>query len=234
MERELGDIDYSDIEAKYEVPFDDSLDNVIIINGIPVITSAKQQKLFEAIQKRFRTQAEIEVPLECMHIQYGDSGDSKGYILMELASGDEASHAIRTMDGYAFDKKHHFVVTRFSDIERLVNMDETYVDPEEEPYKQRGTCARGSPTPRAAISSPSASATMSRSPGTTALLTPRWPTAGRAGPSLMCSGRRSEPILLRSTCRVLRSGVAPPGSGSCDTPTPVCAWWTLAPTRNTW
>lgn len=138
MERELGDIDYSDIEAKYEVPFDDSLDNVIIINGIPVITSAKQQKLFEAIQKRFRTQAEIEVPLECMHIQYGDSGESKGYILMELASGDEASHAIRTMDGYAFDKKHHFVVTRFSDIERLVNMDETYVDPEEEPYKQRG------------------------------------------------------------------------------------------------
>ena len=81
MERELGDIDYSDIEAKYEVPFDDSLENVIIINGVPVITSAKQQKLFEAIQKRFRTQAEIEVPLECMHIQYGDSGDSKGYIL---------------------------------------------------------------------------------------------------------------------------------------------------------
>lgn len=78
MDRELDDIDYSDIEAKYAVPFDDSLENVIIINGVPVITSAKQQKLFEAIQKRFRTQAGLEVPLECMHIPYGDSGESKG------------------------------------------------------------------------------------------------------------------------------------------------------------
>ncbi|KAI3623832.1 Translation initiation factor 3 subunit b [Malassezia furfur] len=138
MDRELDDIDYSDIEAKYAVPFDDSLENVIIINGVPVITSAKQQKLFETIQKRFRTQAEIEVPLECMHISYGDNGESKGYMLMELANADEAAHAIRTMDNYAFDKKHHFLVNRFSDIERLTNMDETYVEPEEEPYKQRG------------------------------------------------------------------------------------------------
>lgn len=64
--------------------------------------------------------------------------DPRSYILMELANADEAAQAIRTMDNYAFDKKHHFVVNRFSDIDRLANMDETYVEPEEEPYKQRG------------------------------------------------------------------------------------------------
>lgn len=59
------------------------------------------------------------------------------YVVVELESPDAALQAIRTMDGYAFDKKHRFAVNRFSDIERLASMDETYVEPPEEPYKQR-------------------------------------------------------------------------------------------------
>ena len=131
-------IDYSDIEAKYAVPYDDSLDNVVIIDGVPIITQAKQQRLFEVIQKRFSTQAEVHIPIENMHIAYGDDGNSKGYVVIELESAAAALQAIRAMDGYAFDKKHRFAVNRFSDIERLAAMDETYVDPPEEPYKQRG------------------------------------------------------------------------------------------------
>ncbi|PKI82384.1 Translation initiation factor 3 subunit b [Malassezia vespertilionis] len=134
----MDELDYSDIEAKYHVPLDESLDNVIIIHGVPVITPAKEQRLVEAIQKRFRTQAELEVPLEYFHIPYGDGGESKGYVIAELADVDEAVHAIRTMDGYAFDKKHRFAVNRFTDIERLAELDETFVEPEQEEYQQRG------------------------------------------------------------------------------------------------
>ena len=64
----VEDIDFSDIEAKYEVHMDEGLDNVIVINGVPIVTSAKEQRLFEAIQKRFRTQANIDVSLDAMHI----------------------------------------------------------------------------------------------------------------------------------------------------------------------
>lgn len=120
------------------MPYDESLDDVIIIDGVPVITEAKQQRLFETIAKRFRTQADIDVPFENMHIPYGEDGNSKGYIVMELANGDEAAMAIRAMDGYAFDKRHRFAVNRFTDIERLAKMDEKYVEPAEEPYKERG------------------------------------------------------------------------------------------------
>ena len=38
---------------------------------------------------------------------------------MELASADDATQAVRAMDGYAFDKKHRLAVNRFADIERL-------------------------------------------------------------------------------------------------------------------
>jgi len=134
----MDDIDYSDIEAKYAVPLDEGLENVIVINGVPVITEAKEQRLLEAIQKRFRTYANIEMDLASIHLPYADNGESKGYVVIELQDADEATHAIRTMNGYAFDKKHRFVVSRFTDIERLANMEETYQDPEEEPFEQRG------------------------------------------------------------------------------------------------
>ena len=134
----MDDIDYSDIEAKYAVPLDEGLENVIVINGVPVITEAKEQRLLEAIQKRFRTYANIELDLASIHMLYADNGESKGYVVIELQDADEATHAIRTMNGYAFDKKHRFVVSRFTDVERLANMDETYQDPKEEPFEQRG------------------------------------------------------------------------------------------------
>jgi len=59
-------------------------------------------------------------------------------MVMELESCDAATQAIRAMDGYAFDKKHRFTVNRFGDVERLANMDETYADPPEPLFEQRG------------------------------------------------------------------------------------------------
>ena len=34
----MDDIDYSDIEAKYAVPLDEGLENVIVINGVPAVS----------------------------------------------------------------------------------------------------------------------------------------------------------------------------------------------------
>lgn len=134
----MDDIDFSDIEAKYAVPLDEGLDNVVVVNGVPVITDAKEQRLLEAVQKRFRTHAELDVPLSAMHVPYGDNGESKGYLVMELQNAEQAAQAVRLMTGYAFDKKHRFIVHQFTDIERLAGLDESYEDPKEEPFEQRG------------------------------------------------------------------------------------------------
>lgn len=60
------------------MPLDEGLDNVIIVSGVPIITEAKQQRLFEVIQKRFRTYADVDVAFENMHLPYGENGESKG------------------------------------------------------------------------------------------------------------------------------------------------------------
>jgi hypothetical protein len=56
---------------------------------------------------------------------------------MELASAEDAALAIRMMDGYPFDKRHKFSVNRFTDVEKLANLDEEYKEPAEEEYKDR-------------------------------------------------------------------------------------------------
>ncbi|PWZ02456.1 translation initiation factor eIF-3b [Testicularia cyperi] len=132
-----ADIDFTDIEQKFSVKFDEGLDDVIVIDGVPVISESRQQKLFETVQKRFKTHAGIDIAVEGMHIPYGDNGESKGYMFVEMASPEDAAQAIRQMDGYAFDKKHRFAVFRFTDIEKYTNLSEEYAEPVEQEFKPR-------------------------------------------------------------------------------------------------
>ena len=74
------EIDYSDIEARYAVDVHESLDDVIVIDGVPVVTTAREQRLLEAIAKVFRQKAGLEVDLANMQLPYGEDGNSKGCV----------------------------------------------------------------------------------------------------------------------------------------------------------
>ena len=63
---------------RYAVPFDEGLDHVIVIDGVPVVDSAKQQRLFETIQKRFKSQTGLQVDISGFHLPYAEDGNSKG------------------------------------------------------------------------------------------------------------------------------------------------------------
>lgn len=52
----------------------------------------------------------------------------------EFSTVDEANIAITTVHGTHFDKSHALFANRFTDIERFASMDETYTEPEVEPY----------------------------------------------------------------------------------------------------
>ena len=56
---------------------------------------------------------------------------------MEFKNADDAAYAISAVHGHPFDSKHRFSLNRFTDIERFANLDETYVDPEPEPFVQK-------------------------------------------------------------------------------------------------
>ena len=56
---------------------------------------------------------------------------------MEFRTSDEANYALTAMHGHPFDAKHTFFINRFTDVERYGDMDETFTEPEPEPYQPK-------------------------------------------------------------------------------------------------
>jgi hypothetical protein len=59
------------------------------------------------------------------------------YVFIEFRNADTAAHALNEMNGHPFDAKHTFFVNRFTDIEKFADMDETYVEPQQEEYSAK-------------------------------------------------------------------------------------------------
>ncbi|KAJ3570248.1 hypothetical protein NP233_g4527 [Leucocoprinus birnbaumii] len=127
-------IDYSDIENKYKVKHDEGFDNVLVLDGVPVIGKDKLDKLLTKICKEFSKKG-ITVRPDDIHVPWDDStGKSKGFLFMELRTVDEANLALGALQNHPFDAKHTFKLNRFTDIEKYANLDETYVEPEAEEF----------------------------------------------------------------------------------------------------
>ncbi|KAJ7225418.1 eukaryotic translation initiation factor eIF2A-domain-containing protein [Mycena pura] len=130
-------IDYSDIEAKYQVHYEDSLDNTLVIDNVPVIDKSKQEKLLARICKEISRKGVPAKP-EDIYMPWNDAtGKSHGFLFIEFRNADDANLALAAMHLHPFDAKHTFKVNRFTDIERYEKMDESYVEPEIEEYTPR-------------------------------------------------------------------------------------------------
>jgi translation initiation factor 3 subunit B len=130
-------IDYSDIEAKYQVEFQDGFDNILVVDGVPVIDNSKLEKLLARIVKEF-TRRGAAIKSDDISMPWNDAtGKSKGYAFIEFRSVDEANIALAAMHGYPFDAKHKLSVHRFTDIEKFANMDPGFVEEEPEEFKPR-------------------------------------------------------------------------------------------------
>jgi hypothetical protein len=55
-------------------------------------------------------------------------------VFIEFRNADAATHALNEMNGHPFDATHTFFVNRFTDIEKFADVDETYVEPQQEEY----------------------------------------------------------------------------------------------------
>ncbi|PSR92210.1 hypothetical protein PHLCEN_2v4740 [Hermanssonia centrifuga] len=132
-----GEIDYSDIEAKYKVQYDEGLDNILVVDGVPIIDKSKLDKLLARISKEFARKG-APVKTEDMFVPWNDStGKSNGYIFVEFKNAEDAAYAMATMHGHPFDAKHTLFVNRFTDVEKFANLDENWTEPEAEPYKPK-------------------------------------------------------------------------------------------------
>ncbi|KAF8216115.1 eukaryotic translation initiation factor eIF2A-domain-containing protein [Mycena galopus ATCC 62051] len=131
------DIDFSDIEAKYQVQYDDSFDNMLVVDGIPLIDKSKLEKLVARICKEFSRKG-VTVKPDDIYMPWDDTtGKNQGFMFVEFRNVDDANLALAAMDNHPFDARHVFKVNKFTDIERYEKMDETYIEPEAEEYTPR-------------------------------------------------------------------------------------------------
>ncbi|KAF9478508.1 translation initiation factor eIF-3b [Pholiota conissans] len=130
-------IDYSDIEAKYQIQYDDGFDNVLVVDGLPIIDESKLERLRAKITKEFSKKG-MSVKQEDIYMPWDNTaGKSKGFMFVEFKNYEDAELALATMHNHPFDTKHTFKVNRFADIERYTELDETYVEPDIEEFTPR-------------------------------------------------------------------------------------------------
>jgi len=131
------EIDFSDIDEKYHVESDDGFDNVIVVDGVPVIDRSKLDRLLTKIAKDF-TKKGSPIKSDDIFVPWDDAKDkNKGYIFVDLGNPDAAAFAVSALNDYPFDSRHTFSVNRFTDIEKYASLDETYVEPEIEEYQPK-------------------------------------------------------------------------------------------------
>lgn len=65
--------------SRYKVQYDEGLDNILVIDGVPVIDKSKLEKLLARISKEFGKKGAPLKP-EDMYLPWDDTtGKSKGY-----------------------------------------------------------------------------------------------------------------------------------------------------------
>lgn len=146
-----GDLDFTDLEQEYAVPYEDGFDTVIVVDNCPIVEEdARKQKLILFIRKIFSTNGVIKEDGIYMPMKEDEeTGKLKSqgylnfsaciderYVFIEYATPEQAAAAIKSKDGHALDRSHKLRVNRFADVEKYVNAPENYVEPEIEPYVQ--------------------------------------------------------------------------------------------------
>ncbi|KAG6827272.1 hypothetical protein H0H93_015730 [Arthromyces matolae] len=133
----VDDIDYSDIEEKYKVHYDESFDTTLVVDGIPIIDESKRDRLLTKFCKEFARKG-VSIRNEDVFMPWDEAkGKSKGYAFVDFRTVDDANLALASLHNHPFDSKHTFKLNRFTDVEDFGNLDESYVEPEYEEFKAK-------------------------------------------------------------------------------------------------
>ncbi len=123
----------------------DGVDAVVVIDGIPVVTSERLEKLKSVIKKIFAKFGKIVNE----HYPTDEEGKTKGYMFLEFGAHGSALEAVRAMNNYKLDKQHTFVVNMFSDFDKYLNIPDEWEPPSEEDYQDQGNLKSWLLDPRA-------------------------------------------------------------------------------------
>ncbi|KAJ3075383.1 translation initiation factor eIF-3b like protein [Podochytrium sp. JEL0797] len=130
----MDEIDFSDIIANYPIPQPQGFDNVVVVDGAPLVGADKEAKLIAKIVSLFKNIGGITnttMPMD------PETGKSKGYLFLEFATAAQAKAGIAAVNGFKFDKSHTLSCDAFDDIEGYSAVPEEYVAPVAEAYTEK-------------------------------------------------------------------------------------------------
>ncbi|KAL1921130.1 uncharacterized protein VTP21DRAFT_10846 [Calcarisporiella thermophila] len=134
-----AEIDFSDIEAQYQIPVEEGFDSIVVVDNLPIVDPSKEEKLVSYLRSRAFKGLEIKDGGVFMPKEVDEKGElkSKGYCFIEFKSPEDASEACKKANGYRLDKSHTLAVNRFVDVEKYSNMEDEFQEPEAEEYVEK-------------------------------------------------------------------------------------------------
>jgi translation initiation factor 3 subunit B len=108
----------------------DGMENVVVVDEIPKVEPARQEKLENVIKKLFSTCGEI------VNVFYpkDDNGYTKGYSFIEYKNPLQAEEAVKVYSNYRLDKTHTLHVNIFTDFQKYEVTPAEWSPPEPQPY----------------------------------------------------------------------------------------------------
>lgn len=111
----------------------DGVESVVVVDNIPKVGAARQEKLKTVIDKLFSAFGEITntfYPVD-------EEKNTKGYVFLEYKNAQNAEEAVKALNNYRLDKSHTFAVNLFTDFVKYENIPEEWEPPTAQPYKMQ-------------------------------------------------------------------------------------------------
>ncbi len=129
------DLDFSDLEGEYHVPYEEGFENLVVVDGAPRVGESKKSSLVRVLTKLFKDCGPIKEDGIFMPMEDRDGAfTSKGYLFVEYETPEQAINAVKTLNGKKLDKAHTLLVNKFTDVEKYAAVDDEFKQPQEESY----------------------------------------------------------------------------------------------------
>ncbi|KAI4319101.1 hypothetical protein MLD38_032743 [Melastoma candidum] len=126
----------SDDEDLYQddhLELDTSLNNIIIVDNLPVVPREKFDKLEGVIRKIYGQIGLIKEDGFWMPVD-PDTQKTLGYCFIEYNTPQEAELAKERTNGYKLDRSHIFAVNMFEEFDRFMQVPDEWAPPDVKPY----------------------------------------------------------------------------------------------------
>jgi translation initiation factor 3 subunit B len=115
-----------------EVKSESGFGNVVVVDNLPKVPSAKVEKLTTVLKKIFGQIGLIHENGLVMPVD--DTGSTKGFAFVEFHGAAEAAAAREQTDGYKLDKAHVFKTSSFDDFAKFERVPDSYEQPKPKPW----------------------------------------------------------------------------------------------------